>query len=176
MKKNVLLYILLVFLVAMNGFFLFKHFASTDAQGAPRKGPRLFVANELKFDAAQTTAFESLDADHQMKMEAIQDDLKVAKDELFDKLSDTNVAKQTIDSLAAIIAKHEAAKDKQTFYFFQSIRELCSEDQKERFEAIIKDAIRRPGPPGRNGPPGRGGPPGRPTGGPEVGDRPPRGH
>ena len=177
MKKNLLLYILLAFLIVMNGFFLFKHFSDADTQDAPRKGPRIFIANQLKFNDEQTIAFEKLDAAHRIKMEAILEDIKDAKDDLFDKLSENKVAKPTIDSLATIIANHQAANDKQTFYFFQSIRELCNEDQKVRFESIIKDALHhQAGPPGRKGPPGRGGPPGGPPGGPDDGpERPPRG-
>ena len=153
MKKNLLLYILLAFLIIMNGIFLFKHFSDADIQDTPRRGPRVFIAKQLKFNDVQTITFEKLDADHRMKMKAILDDIRIAKDELFDKLSDTTVAEPTIDSLTSIIAKHESAKDKQTFHFFQSIRNLCNEDQKEHFESIIRDALHKPGGPDGKGPP-----------------------
>lgn len=153
MKKNLLLYILLAFLVVMNGFFLFKQFGATDKQDAPRRGPRNFIAKQLKFDDAQTIAFEKLDADHRIKMEAILDEIKVAKDGLFDKLSEESVNKLDIDSIATAIASKETAKDVEIFYFFQAVRDLCNEDQKVRFESIIKDAL-GPVPPGRDGPPG----------------------
>lgn len=165
MKKNLLLYILLAFLVVMNAFFLFQHFGSSDKQDAPRKGPAHFISKQLKFDDAQTAAYEKLDIAHRKQMKVILDDIKIAKDDLFDKLSDETVDKQTIDSLAAAIANKEAAKDVETFYFFKATGDLCNEDQKVRFESIIKDALRgQPGPPGQNGPPGRGGPPGGPDG------------
>lgn len=164
MKKNLLLYILLAFLVVMNGFFLFKHFGNTDLKDAPRKGPARFISKQLKFDDAQTAAYDKLDIAHRKQMKVILDDIKVAKDDLFDKLFDETIDKLALDSLAAAIATKEAAKDAETFYFFKSIRDLCNEGQKERFESIIKDALRGPGPPGGEGPPGRDGPPGGPGG------------
>ncbi len=173
MKNNVLLYILLVFLVVMNAFFLFQHFGSTEIQDAPRRGPARFISEELNFDAAQTEAFERLDVLHREQMNLLLHDIKVAKDDLYDFLSDDTINNQVIDSLAAAIGKKEAAKDVETFLFFKAVRKLCNEDQKLRFEAIIKDALSgRPGPPRRNGPPDRGGPP---HGGRDKENRPPHG-
>ena len=175
MKKNLLLYILLAFLVVMNGFFLFKHFGTSNTTEPRRGSPKDFIAKQLEFDEAQMVKFEEIDAEHRKKVNAIQIDIKRAKDVLFDKISDTAVTSSIIDSLAADIAKNETRKELEIFSFFKAIGTLCTSEQKVRFESIIKDALRR-GPQGQNRPPPRGmreegRPP--PPGGPGEEGRPP---
>ena len=173
MKKNLLLYILLAFLIVMNGFFLFKHFGSTETESVQKRGPGNFIAKQLEFDEAQTIQFKKLDELHHEKIRALLDDLKESKDVLFDQLTNETVNNVAIDSLANVIAKKQALKEIETFNFFRSVSDLCNEDQKVRFKEIIKDAVRgMPGGPDGNGPPG--GPNGKgPRGGPDGDRRPP---
>ncbi len=156
MKKNLLLYILLGFLVIMNGFFLFKNFGISNQSGPQRPAPSNFIAKQLEFDATQLQQFEELDLAHRKKMKIILFDIKESKDALFDKLSDETVNDSEIDAITTQIANKEKTKELETFRFFKAVGELCNENQKERFKTIIKDALRRQGPPGRDGPPGGG--------------------
>lgn len=162
MKKNLLLYILLAFLVLMNGFFLFKHFNTADKNGPRGPRPSNFIAKQLEFDTTQLQKFEKLESAHREDIKAILYNLRELKDSLFDRLSDETVNTLEIDSIAALIANTEKTKELETFRFFKAVGELCNENQKVRFNSIVKDALRRQGPP-----PGRNGPPGGP------GDRPP---
>lgn len=163
MKKNLLLYILLGFLVLMNLFFLFNHFSKSGQTSSQRPGPANFISEQLAFDANQTQQFENSEAEHREKMREILDGLRELKDGLFEKLSDEEVDPSEIDAMATLIAEKEKAKELETFRFFREVSEICNPDQKEKFTAIIKDALRRQGPQGRNGPPrGRPGEEGRP--------------
>ena len=169
MKKNLLLYILLGFLVIMNGFFLFKQFGTSNQNGPIRKAPRNFIARQLEFDATQLQQFEKLDEAHREKINAILEDIKSSKDALFNKLSDETVNNVAIDSIASRIATMEKTKELETFHFFKSVGEICTESQRVGFKTIIKDALRRQGPP-----PGGNGPPASPRG--EHGPPPPPRH
>lgn len=180
MKKNLLLYILLGFLVLMNGFFLFKHFGGSNQKIHERPAPGKFLVKELAFDSSQSQQFEKLDAAHREKMDAILDEIKVSKDMLFDKFSKENTRTSEIDSLAQILANKEVKKELETFRFFKAVGEICDEKQKVKFKSIIKHALRRQGPPGQNGPPpgGKGdeGRPPPPNGHGEEGRPPPPRH
>ncbi|MFT6050277.1 MAG: protein CpxP [Maribacter sp.] len=154
MKKNVLLYILLVFLVLMNGFFLFKHFGSSSPSRHQTFAPRNFISKQLDFDTEQLKQFETIDKAHRQKMNVILYDIKATKEILFDKLSDELISNSEIDAIATQIAKKEKAKELETFRFFKSLNEICSDSQKEKLKKILKDGLRLQGPPpGRNGPP-----------------------
>jgi hypothetical protein len=178
MKKRLLLYILLAFLVAMNGFFLFKQFSSSDTNEPQRKGPGNFIPKQLKFNDVQTAQFEKLDAAHHEKIRAILNDIKLSKDALFDQLTKEAINDSEINAITKQIAKKQAVRELETFYFFRAVTALCDEEQKVRFKTIIKDAVRGPGGPGENGPPRRPGGPDGPGGpdrprGPGDENRPP---
>jgi len=163
MKKNLILYILLGFLVLMNLFFLFNHFNKSGKIGSQRPGQANFISEQLTFDATQTQQFEDIEAAHREKMRAILDGLRELKGGLFEKLSEEKVDPSEIEAMVTLIAEKEKAKELETFRFFREVSEICNPDQKEKFTSIIKDALRRQGPQGRNGPPpGRPGEEGRP--------------
>ena len=158
MKKNLLLYILLGFLVLMNGFFLYKHFRKCmQHETQQRPGSSNFISKQLDFDAAQMQQFEDAEVAHRDKMRSILDNLRVSKDALFKKLSDEKVDFTEIDSLTTFIAEKQKEKEMETFRFFREVTELCNDAQKERFISIIREAMRNQGAEGRDRPP-RGGP------------------
>ncbi|MRI00205.1 hypothetical protein GH721_06600 [Kriegella sp. EG-1] len=163
MKKNLLLYILLGFLIMMNGFFLVKHFGSMGKREPTNIGPSRFMAKELKFDENQLMQFNKLNTAHRKEIRTILDEVKLSKDALFDFITNDTVNSFTIDSLITVIANKEKKRELATFNFFRSVNDLCNEDQAERLTLILKDALHHPGPGNHEGPPSGGrGPENRP--------------
>ena len=155
MKKNLLLYILLGFLVVVNSFFLFKHFSTGDDDNERGRGgrPGNFIAKQLEFDDSQTQKFEKLDMEHRENINMLLADIRELKNSLFDRLSDETVNDSEIDAIASQIANKEKTKELETFRFFKAVGELCNDNQKKLLKSIIKNALGRQGPPGRSGPP-----------------------
>ena len=162
MKKNLLLYILLGFLIIVNGFFLFQQFKPSDQNSKHGHKPLDFIVKELQFDATQERAFEKLNTEHRRKLRSILDEQKISKDALFDKLFDETVSPSVIDSITTLIAKKEKLRDLETFSFFKAISDLCNQNQKERLKSIIKDALHQQRPPRHKMPPVRAGDENRP--------------
>jgi len=165
MKKNTILYILLVFLIVVNGFFLF-NYMSDGASEKPKgpRGPGNFIAKELGFDDTQLKQFRKVNQVHHQAMMRLSDDIKDLKDELFEKLNSTSENYAEIDSISILIGEKVQARELKTFYHFKKVRAICNAKQKEKFKAIIKDALRRGGekgerPPRRNGEDGHRPPP-----------------
>lgn len=153
MKKNTILYILLIFLVVVNAFFLFNYLGETNQRSTkePQKD-RDFIVNELGFNESQLAQFRENSKDHHESMMNLSDDIKNLKDELFSNLTGDVVKDEIIDSLASLICDKEKQKDKEVFSHFKMIQELSNEKQKEKFKTIIMDALRR-GDPGNRPPP-----------------------
>ena len=88
MKKNLILYILLVFLIVVNGFFLFNYMGNSNKnkQKGP-KGPGNFIVKELGFNEDQLKQFREKSRGHHQAMMDLSDNIKNLKDELFDRLS-----------------------------------------------------------------------------------------
>lgn len=165
MRKNLPLYILLLFLIVVNAFFLYNYLGSGEKAEQPeqRKPPGAFLVKELGFDDAQKEEFRTLTRAHRRAMRGISDEIRELKDELFSGLSDVSLDGTNTDSIATLIGEKEAAKDLEVLRHFKQVQELCNDKQKEKFSKIINDALRRGG--REQGPP-RGGSP--------NGDRPPR--
>ena len=162
MKKNVLLYVLLFFLIIVNGFFLYIYLGKYDSKNEKRPvDPMNFVIQQLNFDESQLQQLTSINKEHLNNMMSLGDETKQLKDDLFNRLSDATVNEKIVDSITNLIGLKEKEKDTEAFYHFRSIQELCNDKQKEKFKKIINDALRkggdnRPPPPegdNRNGPP-----------------------
>ena len=165
MKKNIVLYILLVFLIVVNGFFVFNYIGkSNDNKGEGRKDPMSFLRKELKFNDAQLEKLQTINATHHENMMRTNDALRGLKDTLLSNISNASVDENAIDSITRLIGVKQANLEKEIYYHFNSIHELCDDKQKEKFTKIIKDALRRGGdqggrPPGGERPDGQRPPP-----------------
>ncbi|WP_405576747.1 proline-rich domain-containing protein [Winogradskyella sp. Asnod2-B02-A] len=167
MKKNTILYILVAFLIVVNGFFLFNYMSKSNDNAI--KGPqdnKDFIVKELGFNKTQLAEFKQRSEGHFKTMMSLSDDIKELKDNLFGTLSNEAVNETAIDSISALICEKETKKEKEIYYHFRMIREIANDKQKEKFESILLDALRqgdqgnRPPPPnGEEGhrPPPRGG-------------------
>ncbi|TXE20037.1 hypothetical protein ES692_01905 [Psychroserpens burtonensis] len=138
MKKNNTLYLLLIVLIMMNGFFLFNYIGRPDHK-SPKESSD-FIAKELGFNDNQLQQFKALETTHHHNMRDIGDDVKSVKNELFKKITATSINQSTIDSLITVISEKEQLKEKELFSRLRRMYELCNEQQKEEFSAIIKNA------------------------------------
>ena len=184
MKNNLILYILLVFLVIVNGFFLYNYLSPTILKSNDNskgdRSPSSFIVKALGFDEQQMKQFEEVDVRHHKNMIKSAETLKVVKDQLAKQIIKENVLDAEVDSILDILVEKEKAHEKLMFNHLRAIRNICTNEQKQRFEQIIQDALRGgsngkrlgdsgPPPPdgmNENGPP--------PDNMPE-GDRPPEG-
>lgn len=117
-----------------------------------------FLSKELQLTQQQQLEYSQLRDKHQLDQRQFRDSIRKSKDALFSLLNQQNVS----DSLLQEYSKRSTAFDQQldmiTFRHFQKVRALCTPKQQEKFDAIIKEAMRRMGrPPGPgNHPPLRG--------------------
>ncbi|WP_303316035.1 hypothetical protein Q4Q34_13175 [Flavivirga abyssicola] len=149
MKKNVLLYVLLVFLVVVNGFFLFNYLGGSnkiESKNGPRgKDPANFIVKELNFSEDQMFQFEILGREHHHEMRRIGHNIKELKETLFNHIYDESLNEKTIDSITSLIGEEVKKRDIETFYHFKDIEALCNEKQKGKFKKIITEALHKGG-------------------------------
>ncbi|MEC3908341.1 hypothetical protein VOI54_15025 [Tamlana sp. 2201CG12-4] len=143
MKKHSLLYILLIFLVIVNVFFLYNYLGNGNNRSKGPQPPGDFLVKELGFSASQLEEFRGINQKHHHRMRSISEDIRELKDALFNGLSDVTDNEFVIDSITTLIGKKEKEKDLETFNHFRHIQELCNEKQKEKFNDIVKDALRK---------------------------------
>jgi len=149
MKKNTLLYIIIILLLGFNGYFIATQFKKPPR--IKRGGPEVFITKELNFDENQMAQFDLLFEPHDAKMRALGRQKKELKDELFKMMFQEDVPQTAIDSILVEIGRNEQERDTQVFHHFREVRKICNESQRKKFEKIVVGALHRngPGPPPR---------------------------
>lgn len=142
MKKQTVLYILLIFLIISNGFFLVRYLGKS---GNKSHRPESFLAKKLDFDEKQMEEFNSIKTLHFDKVKSISKEIVKLKGVMYSKLSDKDVSMSYLDSIVDLIAVEEKKKDLEMFKHFQNVRTICNDEQKEKLTKFINDAIKRHG-------------------------------
>ena len=145
MKKNLILYILLVFLVVVNGFFLFNYLGRPIMPpGGQRAGePERFIVKELHFSKTQIQEFDALSETYHNNMRDILYATKKIKDTLLEKITDENASDKEIDSLINLLGEQERKQENLRFYHLKAIQKICNDKQKQHFKGIINDVMHK---------------------------------
>ena len=177
LKKNSVLTGAVVLLALLNvGTLGTLWWQAAAGPGPSRPGagsPGEFMENQLRFDNAQRKQFEALRETFQRESEPITSRLKAARLSLMETLQRGQSSDTTIVPLTDEIGRLQAGLELVTMHHFRSVRDLCDERQRQRFDRMMHDVLERI--PGQPPPPPPGQPPGGMEGGPGVmpDDRPP---
>ena len=157
MKKNVLLWVLMVFLMVMNGVLLYLVLQKTEKKPRP---PRAFIAEELGLDNDQMDQFLELEEGHRKEMQKIDRRSGELREKLFSGIGGGALQIAEIDSLGVLIGDLSKERELEIYRHFSEIEKICNEKQKRRLRRIVNGAL-RPRPPGGPPPHHRPGPPPR---------------
>ena len=163
-KKNKRLGWVVLLLIVMNIVSLSALWIGhTNRPGAKRGSvaSEKYLQERLGLSEEQLQAMTDLREEHFGQMEKIRRDFLSAR-EAFHKQprNENNTAR--MDDLAARIGSLQAQMEKEVYYHFSAMRDLCTEDQKKIFDEVIEDVLRRGE--NRGGPRSKGPPPPRPGG------------
>jgi len=124
-------------------------------------GPGMFLMRELSFDDKQKQEFEKLRDAHREKARTIQDSLHALKEQLFNGIPGGDMAQA--NAVADKIASFQKQLEIVTYEHFKQVRELCNDEQKQKFDKIIGRVLEMmaPPPPGMAARGSGGPPPGR---------------
>ncbi|WP_157603609.1 Spy/CpxP family protein refolding chaperone [Polaribacter atrinae] len=136
--KSKLLPILLILLLLLNGVLIFM-LVKKPHENQRNNPTRNFLMEQLSFSKTQKASFRTLDAAHREVMRSLENEIKNQKDFLFEGFNKEDFK---IDSLTAKIGALQAKKDIEVFSFFKQVRKLCTAEQVQKFDKIIKEAIR----------------------------------
>jgi hypothetical protein len=154
----------------------------------PNGPAKEYLEKELALNEQQLKTYTELRQAHFATMQQVNRDLRSLKEEFFDHLSNGKNDTTQVHQLAQQIANNEAKKELATFDHFTKLGSILNEQQKTKFDKIIKNVLRmmaRPGPGRPPGPPRgerrpmmdssdrRNGPPGGPRDEGPPGDNPP---
>ncbi|MES2809536.1 MAG: periplasmic heavy metal sensor [Bacteroidota bacterium] len=160
---------LIVINCGMLGAFWYQQSKTTPFDGPPY-APNTYLIKELKLTAAQQDAYETMRKNHFAATQRINRETRELKDQFFD-----NIKTEQLDTASALaiqtkINALQLSLDTTTLFHFRQLRKILTANQQEKFDQVIKNALRMmSGPHGR--PPGGRGPNGMPP--PPDGQMPP---
>ncbi len=171
-NKSRWLIILVIVLLIANTATLFAFWVSRAKHDLPPKGElKDFLVKELNMDSAQQKQFLILREEHRHRVDSLRNEVKQAKEKLFDLAKDPSATDSIKQNAAAEVSKITEKIDLFTLDHFQKVRALCRPDQQKHFDELLHQMTSMLGAP----PPPKhpGGPPPPMDGRPEHPDGPP---
>lgn len=108
--------------------------------GGPRQDAAAYIIRELNLDASQQQQFEKLREEHRQHTRPLHDSLMATRDRLYSSASyaDTALAR----TYAAAMGDLHARLDWYTYDHFRQVKALCNDQQQQRFDNIIREALK----------------------------------
>jgi len=122
----------------------------------PPNGKRAadFLIEQLKFSDKQMTDFEKLKESHHASIDSLREAGKEIHHLFFDNLKNERQDTALVNKFAREIANNQTQIELVTFNHFEKVRQLCNEKQKQKFDEIIQEVLKRmAAPQGGQGPP-----------------------
>ncbi|HXU27420.1 MAG TPA: Spy/CpxP family protein refolding chaperone [Bacteroidia bacterium] len=128
---------------------------ATDEMRRPPNGAKAadFLIEQLKFSPQQLVEFEKLKEAHHHSMDSLREISKEVHKLFFDNLKNEKQDTAKVNALASAIANNQTQIELVTFNHFKEVRKLCDAKQKETFDEIIQEVLRRMARPGGPPPP-----------------------
>lgn len=101
------------------------------------------VKNEVGLNAEQVSVYDSLRTNQFKIMKPYFEDITKSKEDFFSLIYQQNVSDSVLNAYASRIGEKQMALDLSTFRYFQSIKALCTEEQKPKMDSFIKQIVKR---------------------------------
>lgn len=112
--------------------------------GYGAQSPKEYIITKLEFTDEQVAAFELLRKSHFDTIQKLRHQIRTEKEEMYAGLKQKGNEEKAYAHLAKVIA-YEEQSEKITFEHFRQVRDLCDEEQKQHFDAIINQIIKMVG-------------------------------
>ncbi len=145
MDKTKLLTITIIGLLLLNlgtlGF-LFLNGKGHRPQHEGRPEPKEIIIEKLHFDANQQKEYGNLITWHRGEITKLDDNIRGAKSELYNQLSQDDLDIKAKDSLIAVINSNQKQIEETHFKHFEDIKKICRKDQMDDFNSLTEELSR----------------------------------
>ena len=103
--------------------------------------PKEFLAKNLQFSEAQKNAYFELAKNHNESAKKIRAQIKIDKENFFSLLKNEQIVDSVKNNAALKASLSIQSLDILTFDHFKKVRELCTEEQKPKFDDLIQKMV-----------------------------------
>jgi len=136
--------LILLNLTTIAMFWIEKNKASCNNNIQGERGAGSFLIEQLKFNNEQTQKFKELRREHQQIVRPLMDSIRLLKEDYFDLINIEQIDTSKLIEFSLLITEKHRRVDIATFYHFKKIREICNNEQRQKFNDIIKDGLLAP--------------------------------
>lgn len=156
-RNRTLFFILIISLLANVAMLVYFGWIKEQFHRNPRNSPNspisVFLRKDVGFTDQQMEAYNKLRLQNRQKMKPLFEEARLAKVDFYKHLDDRQLNDSLLDAAAAQIGEKQKALDLQTLKNFRQLRDLCTEEQKRRYDSLIAGVINNMWFSPRNGPP-----------------------
>ena len=144
-RNKILLLIIASLLVSNLTLLGFMIFGKEPEKKSSERGKPVsdFFEKQLGFTPEQTTKFHQLRDEHFEKLRPFLKDVRTAKDSMFSLMRRPDLPDSILEKAANNLAQKEKIQELQSFRHFRQVRELCTEEQKIKFDTLMSKMINR---------------------------------
>jgi len=147
-NNRVLLLITSVLLIANFGllyYFVFNKPSHPDKISSDEMHRRSIekVKKEVGLNNEQAILYDSLRTQQFRNMKPLFNDLTKSKEDFFSLIYQQSLSDSVLNSYASKIGEKQMALDISTFHYFQSIKALCTDEQKPKMDSFITQVVKR---------------------------------
>ena len=126
------------------------HHNGRNWQGSPMTE---FLRKDLHFTDQQMEAHNKLRMQNRQKMKPLFEDVRLAKVDFYKHVNDQQANDSLLNAAAGQIGEKQKILDLRTLKNFRQLRDICTEEQKKRYDSLITGVISDMWFAPRNGPP-----------------------
>lgn len=146
MEKTKLLTITIIGLLLLNlgtlGFLFLNGPKGHRPPVDDRPKPKEIILKRLHLDAQQQKEYDKLIEWHRGEITRLDDNIRSAKNKLYNQLSQANVDTKVKDSLITVINTNQKQIEETHFKHFSDIKKLCHKDQMDDFNSLTEELSR----------------------------------
>lgn len=109
-----------------------------------------FLRKELNLNDKQVAEFKIMKHEHHQGTKKTNERIKDLHDVLFENIGNDEFK---VEAIADSIAVYHKRVEIETYEHFKALRKLCTTEQQQKFDVVIKELMRSMGPPSSNRPP-----------------------
>lgn len=106
-------------------------------------GMYISLQNEVGFSKEQLDKYQLLRKEQMEKVRPLFNEVRNAKKDFFGLIYSSNVPDSLLKADADSIAQKQKILDLQMFTYFKNIRNICTPDQTQKFDSVIKKVVVR---------------------------------
>lgn len=146
LRNNKVLVIIIAILLLSNAAMLFFFLGCKKDKQQKKESPREYMIRTLKsevgFTDSQIVQYEGLSDKHKETMKPLFEEIKVSKDSLYKLLKQDPPPDSLFNYYLSQIGERQENIEKRIFMHFNAIKQLCTADQRSKYDTVIQRVIK----------------------------------